>query len=154
MRHILALLSLAGLLVFFSCKKENGRFFVRIIIPSDTTIKDLSVNDAIRSIPVDCTYYPAENNLEISYTLSHVMTSQIINWTSSMPWQEYDYQNVSIHEYLGELEKDSKDKYYTLTVGYTIRQSDAIHNGWVTPAYDFYGFDYINHCNLTYTYYP
>jgi hypothetical protein len=142
------------LTIFFACKKENGRFFLRVIIPTDTTIKQLAVSDANKSIPVDCSYYPVDKHLEISYVLSHVKTHQIINWTASMPWHEFDYEDVSIHEYLGEFEKDTKDKYYTLVVGYAFNQSEPIYNKWATPAYYFYSFDYFNQCNLTWSYQP
>lgn len=153
-------LKLQVLLIFilffsFSCKKENGNVFLRVIVPIDTLFTDIKILDAKENIPVDGNYYKANEHLEIKYTIKDVLVHEIKDWTSEMIQNQYDTASVYINEYLGEFERFNEDSYLTLTLSYTITKSDPIY---VKPIitkwgdfgnYYFYSYDYYNNSTLT-----
>ncbi|PKP23237.1 MAG: hypothetical protein CVU05_00320 [Bacteroidetes bacterium HGW-Bacteroidetes-21] len=136
------------LTVFFSCKKENGLCFLRVIPPADTTIKNLQIFDASGSIPVDGKFYQANEYVEIKYDLFHVVKYQIKDWTSELLYDEFDYTDLHIHEYMGEFEQREEDVYYTLTIkNLCVKDDEAILNSWT--GYYFYVYDYFDRSHWT-----
>jgi len=138
-------------LIITSCKKEEGRFFLRIIPPADSTISSLTVSDAQKTIQADSNYYPVEKYLKINYELHQAIKYEIKDWTSSIPYNQYTYEDVTIKEYLGEFEKREKDKYYTLIISYRIDKGEPILNTYANPSYYFYAYDYYDESKLTWT---
>lgn len=129
------------LMAVFSCKKEGGLYFLRVIPPADTSIKNLQVFDADGAVTVDGKFYQVNENLEIKYSVYHVISSQIKDWTDELIYPEFSYTNLNINEYLGEFEKREEDVYYTLTVGYEcVKDEDPIRNAYT--GYYFYSYDY------------
>jgi len=124
----------------FSCKKnEDGFFFLRIIPPSDTLIQNLEVFDANGPVAVDGQYHLVSEWAEIKYILNEVLQSQILDWNSTMYFDEYSYYDENFHEFMGEFEKSDEDKYYTLTINYILEISDEpYYNQWVGYYYIFY----------------
>ncbi len=151
MRNTILFLSFICILLFISCKKEEGRFFLRIIPATDSSITSLVVSDAQKNIQADSNFYPVEKHLKISYTLHQAVKYEIKDWTSSIPYNQYTYEDVSISEYLGEFEKGEKDKYYTLVISYRSDKGDPILNTYATPNYYFYAYDYYDESKLTWT---
>jgi|GEM_PF-2774007 len=136
-----------------SCKKENGIFYLRINAPADTSIKDLEVFDATGPVAVDGEFHQVTQYLEIKYKVSHAISSQIKDWDNTSPYDEFSYSDLTFHEYLGEFEKDEKDKYYSLEVNYrSWRDEDPIYNQWA--EYYFYDYDYQDSSRLTISYIP
>lgn len=132
-----------------SCEKETGNFFLRINPPSDTLISNLEVFDSFGPVLTDGEFHQVHEWLEISYVINDVLDYKIEDWDSTMILDEYYYQDVPIHEYLGEFEKGESDKYYSLEIKYISDFSDEpAYNQWL--GYYFYYYYYYNYSELTY----
>lgn len=150
----LRVLLILMLFLSISCKKENDNIFLRVIVPADTLITDINIKDAKGNILVDGSYYKTSEHLEISYTIKDVLVHEIKDWTPDMFQTQYDTSSIYINEYLGEFEKFNEDKYYTLTLSYTVSKSDPIYvKPYITQwgdfgNYYFYSYDYTNSSSL------
>jgi hypothetical protein len=146
------------LIILFSCKKENGTFFLRIIPPTDTTIISLQVTDADGNFPIDGNFHEVNNRIELSYELKNLIKYETIDWTPQMIYDHYTYSDFPINKYVGELENVKQDRYYTLNISYTYSKSDPIyvepiHTQWgaVYGDYYFYSYDYFDNSSLTFS---
>ncbi|MFH2142615.1 MAG: hypothetical protein ABIJ97_09350 [Bacteroidota bacterium] len=136
----------------FGCKKEDGKFFLRILPPTGTTITDLIVYDEYTQIPADSLYHPVDTRLGFYYTLKNVAKYSIKDWTIDMDYDEFSYIDESLNIYKGEFEKDSRDKYYTLIIEYNQVKSEPIYNQW--GKYYFYSYSYHDDSQLNFSYQP
>lgn len=151
MKYVISFLSIILLILLQSCKKEEGRFFLRVIPPTDSTISSITISDAQKTIAIDSHFYQVEKYLKISYELHQAIKYEIKDWNSSIHYNQFTYENIVINEYLGEFEKGEKDKYYTLVLSYKIDKGDPILNTYATPNYYFYAYDYYDESKLTWT---
>lgn len=119
------LLLILILVIFCSCKKEkNGKFFLKVVPPTDTTIIKLKINDAVGLVPIDNSFHLVETRLELTYDLKQVFVN--------MHFSDSIFSNVSVTRYFGEFEKVTKDQFYTLTIKYTRKSNLNLFEG---PAY-------------------
>lgn len=148
-RYLIVVLTLVFILSV-SCKKEEGLFFLRVIPPADTLISGLEVFHAGGPVPVDGKYYPVSEWAEVKYTLSNMLQSQILDWNETMYFDEFTYYDENKHEYLGEFERSTFDKYFTLQVGYIVdKRDEPYYNQWFGYYYQFW--DYLDNSQLTWT---
>lgn len=142
---------IAAVILQVSCKKENGNFYLRVIPPTDSAISNVKVYDANGLVAPDGEYYQVSQRLELSYDINNVLLRQIKDWNDTMIYNEFTYTDLSFHEYLGEFEKDEKDKYYTLEIDYNGVADDELHyNQW--GQYYYYYYDYYDTTKLTWSY--
>ncbi|MFH2096375.1 MAG: hypothetical protein ABIJ16_11765 [Bacteroidota bacterium] len=136
------------LILFCSCEKQDGKFYLRIIPPADTTLTDLVVLDANGEVPVDSQFHPVEKHAEIIYKLTHKLSTEIIDWTPAMPWDQKRYADFSFHEYMGEFKTGSRDLYYTITIVYSRKGGDeANYNQY--GEYYYYYYSYSDQSTMT-----
>ena len=151
MRRIVFALIIAAAILQVSCKKENGNFYLRVIPPADTCIANVQIFDANGPVTADGEYYPVSERLEVSYDLINVLLRRIKDWSDTMIYEEFSYTDLSFHEYLGEFEKDEKDKYYTLEIQYYGKADDEpLYNQW--GHYYYYYYDYYDTTKLSWSY--
>jgi hypothetical protein len=121
------LLLILILVIFCSCKKEkNGKFFLKVVPPTDTTIIKLKINDVVGLVPIDNSFHLVETRLELTYDLKNVFIYN--HFAGSV------FNNVTVTRYFGEFEKSTEDKYYTLIIKYK-------HETYIN--YDTQGQDYV-----------
>ncbi len=136
-------------IITYSCKKENGHTFLRIIPVIDTSITSLNVSDANGSLIIDGNYHEVNSRLELSYVLNNMVEYEEIGWTQEAVYDHYTYSDFAISKYFGEFEKLEDDRYYTLNISYISEKSDPIYNNFT--GYYFYSLQYYDKSKMIYS---
>lgn len=131
-----------------ACHKERGTVYLRVYdsigIPSSKTVLTKG-----KEIPVDGTYYEANDWVGANIVLYDVVFDSITNWDPSMWLLQKTIINENMDSYYGEFERRETDSWYTLVLKYRLEKSD-VEEHWYPGLYHII-YSYIDDSDLIYS---